>query len=160
MNPELENDETLSNVDDDDMIASDIEDNDSINGDEKLDDSDDENLDDDNTNDDYTIVRKKNYTVMTEEQIKETKNIIVKPEHRITSDCMTIFEYSSVIGIRGTHIANGSIIYTNIENLSDPRDIAKKEIDENKCPLSIVRKLGTSNNIEIWNVNEMIKPNI
>lgn len=159
MSAELENDEILSNIDEDDLITSDIEDNDSLtNDDDKPDDSDDE--DNDNTTDDYTIVRKKNYTVMTKAQINDTKNIIVKPENRITSDHMTIFEYSSVVGIRGTHISNGSIIYTDVGNLSDPREIAKKEIDENRSPLSIVRKLGTSNKIEVWNVNEMVKPNI
>jgi hypothetical protein len=157
---ELENDEVLSNIDEDDLITSDIEDNDSLNNDDdKQDESDDED-DNDDKPDDYTITRKKNYFVMTKAEINNTKNIIVKPEHRITSDHMTIFEYSSVVGIRATHISNGSIIYTDVGNLSDPREIAKKEIDLLKCPLSIVRKLGTSNKIEVWQVNEMIKPNI
>lgn len=43
------------------------------------------------------------------------------------------------------------------EGLYDPCDIAKKEIDERKCPLSISRKIS-NDAIEVWEVNEMIRP--
>ena len=38
-------------------------------------------------------------------------------------------------------------------------DEPKKEINNNMCPMSITRKLR-NNTMEIWSVNEMIKPNI
>ncbi len=93
-------------------------------------------------------------------QIPEsTEIIIVDPKNRITSEYMTLYEYSIIVGIRATHISNGSVLYTDPEGLFDPRDIAKKEISENKCPLSITRKISPKK-IEVWEVNEMIKPQL
>jgi len=89
----------------------------------------------------------------------ESTIILVKSEDRLTSEHMTNYEYSKVIGIRATHISDGSPIFTDVVNLTDPRDIAKKEINENVCPLSITRKLRNGK-IEQWTVNELIKPNI
>lgn len=93
-------------------------------------------------------------------QIPDSSEIkIVAPANRITSEYMTIYEYSMVIGTRATHISEGSVLYTDPQGLYDPRDIAKKEINENKCPLSITRKVSPTM-IEVWEVNEMIKPQI
>ncbi len=93
-------------------------------------------------------------------QIPDSSEIkIVAPNNRITSEYMTIYEYSMVVGTRATHIANGSVLYTDPQGLYDPRDIAKKEINENMCPLSITRKVSPSM-IEVWEVNEMIKPKL
>ena len=72
---------------------------------------------------------------------------------------MTTYEYSKVLGVRANHISNGAPIFTDIGHLTDPRDIAKKEINELLCPLSILRK-HRNNTAECWTVNEMIKPNI
>ena len=94
----------------------------------------------------------------TYHQIPESTEIIIIPANqRITSEYMTIYEYSMVVGTRATHIANGSTIYVDPHGLSDARDIAKKEINQNKCPLSITRKISPTK-LEIWEVNEMIKP--
>jgi DNA-directed RNA polymerase I, II, and III subunit RPABC2 len=93
-------------------------------------------------------------------QVPDSTEIkIVAPGRRTTSEYMTIYEYSMVVGTRATHISEGSILYTDPEGLFDPRDIAKKEINENKCPLSITRKVSPSM-IEVWEVNEMIKPQV
>ena len=54
-------------------------------------------------------------------------------------------------------VDDGSILYTDPQGLFDPRDIAKKEISENKCPLSVTRHVSPTA-IEVWEVNEMIKP--
>jgi len=94
----------------------------------------------------------------TYHQIPESTEInIVPPNQRITSEYMTIYEYTMVVGTRATHIENGSVLFTDPRELFDPRDIAKKEINELKCPLSITRKISPTK-IEIWMVNEMIKP--
>lgn len=82
---------------------------------------------------------------------------MVPPDRRITSEYMTIYEFAMVVGTRATHIASGSILYTDPQHLYDPRDIAKKEIAEGKCPLSITRKVSPTV-MEVWEVNEMIKP--
>lgn len=114
---------------------------------------DDEDEDDD---DEYKEVPKKRMHVY--HQVPESTEIkIVPPHRRVTSEYMTIFEFSMVVGTRATHISEGSVLYTDPQGLYDPRDIAKKEIAENKCPLSITRKVSPTM-IEIWEVNEMVKP--
>jgi len=82
---------------------------------------------------------------------------IVPADQRITSEYMTLYEYSMIIGTRATHISEGSVLYTDPQGLFDPRDIAKKEMDENKCPLSVKRQVSATM-MEVWEVNEMIKP--
>lgn len=81
---------------------------------------------------------------------------IVPSEQRVTSECMTLYEYAMVIGTRATHISEGSPLYTDATGISNAREIAIKELDEKKCPLSISRKVGTK--LEVWEVNEMTKP--
>lgn len=116
---------------------------------------DDQDEDDDDPEQEGSVPKKR---VHTYHQIPESTEIrIVHPSKRLTSEYMTIYEYSMVIGTRATHIANGSILYTDPQGLYDPRDIAKKEINENQCPLSITRKVSSST-VEVWEVNEMIKP--
>lgn len=91
-------------------------------------------------------------------QVPESTEIKIVPAHRrVTSEYMTTFEYAMIVGTRATHISEGSVLYTDPQGLYDPRDIAKKEMAENKCPLSITRKVSPTM-IEIWEVNEMVKP--
>lgn len=119
------------------------------------DDDEDEHEDDDENDNNNRIMPKKKHQY---HQMKESEDIhIVHPSRRVTSEYMTLYEYSMVVGIRATHISNGSVLYTEPDGLYDPRDIAKKEINENKCPLSITRKVSPTI-IEVWEVNEMIKP--
>lgn len=115
---------------------------------------DDDEIDDDIDIDEDKIKKNKLFKIGRK---MDKKTVIVKPQNRITSEIMTSYEYSQIVGTRATHIANGSVIFTNVENLTDPRDIAQKEIKEQKCPLSIIRKLRNGD-IEIWTVNEMTKP--
>ncbi len=116
----------------------------------------DDGYDEDDDPDVDRVMRRKKHHVY--HQIPEsTEIVIVDPSNRITSEYMTLYEYSIVVGTRATHIANGSVLYTDPEGLFDPRDIAKKEINENKCPLSVTRKISPTK-IEVWEVNEMIKP--
>lgn len=113
--------------------------------------------DDDDEDDSAEVAPPKKRTHVYHQVPDSTKITIVAPDRRITSEYMTIYEYSMVVGTRATHISEGSILYTDPQGLYDPRDIAKKEINENKCPLSLTRKVSPSQ-IELWEVNEMIKP--
>lgn len=79
---------------------------------------------------------------------------IVNKNDRITSNIMTRFEWSEIIGIRACHIQNGGPIYTEIGLLKDPYMIAIKELQDRKCPLKIIRKVGY-NSEEHWSCNEM-----
>lgn len=54
---------------------------------------------------------------------------------------ITKYEKARIIGVRATHIANGSKICTDIGNLTDPLQIAMKEFDEGTIPISIKRTL-------------------
>lgn len=129
------------------------------NGDEEDEEDDEEDDDDDDTNDDVErrIPKKRNHVY---HQIPDSTEIkIIAPENRLTSEYMTIYEYSMIVGTRATHIANGSVLYTDAQGLYDPREIAKKEIAENRCPLLVTRRIS-STAVEVWEVNEMIKPQL
>lgn len=78
---------------------------------------------------------------------------IVAPEDRITSEVMSKYEYAEVVGIRAKHIESGGTIFVDAGSESDPIKIAKKEIAERKCPLSIIRMVG--NTAEIYSINEL-----
>lgn len=86
-----------------------------------------------------------------------TEIVYVLPEDRITSEVMTKFEYCEVISIRAKQIENGASSFTDIGDLTDPIEIAKKEIADKKCPLDIIR-MKTDKIAERWHVNEMAIP--
>ena len=87
-----------------------------------------------------------------------TEIIYKLPEDRITSEVMTKYELAEVISIRARQLElNNNIVFVDVDNLTNPLDIAKKEILEKKCPLSIVRMI-TNNIAEKWHVNEMAIP--
>lgn len=118
--------------------------------DEDIDEGDDDDHDGDEI--DGIYIKKTQVHAVKE----ESEVTIVAPEQRVTSEYMTMYEYAMVIGTRATHISEGAPIYVDTTGLSNARDIAIKEIDEKKCPLSISRKVARQ--IEIWEVNEMTKP--
>jgi DNA-directed RNA polymerase subunit K/omega len=84
---------------------------------------------------------------------------IIKNDEKITSNILTIYEITELIGIRATQIANGAPIFTDIEYISDPIEMAKKEIINNKCPLYVKRYIGLDK-YELWDPNTMIKPKL
>lgn len=86
------------------------------------------------------------------------KNIIIVPsEYRITSEVITKFEFTSVTSNRGKQIENGSKVFVDIGDETDPIVMAELEIKMKQCPLSI-RRLISTNIAEIWEVNEMMIP--
>lgn len=84
---------------------------------------------------------------------------IIKNENKITSNILTIYELTELIGIRATQISNGSPVFIDIEHINDPIEMAKKEIINNKCPLYIKRYIGLDK-YELWDPNEMVKPKL
>jgi DNA-directed RNA polymerase subunit K/omega len=84
------------------------------------------------------------------------EKIIVPPEERVTSHIMQSFEEVEVLARRAKQIAEGSPIYTDYEGLTEAAHIAKKELLDKKCPLSVMRQIKTNPPIfECWEVNEM-----
>ena len=82
---------------------------------------------------------------------------IIAPEKRKTSDIMTTLEYSAVVSKRAQQIEDGSTVYINADGVTDAIRIAKLEIEQRKCPLSIRRDYN-SFMAEIWDVNELGVP--
>jgi DNA-directed RNA polymerase I, II, and III subunit RPABC2 len=83
-------------------------------------------------------------------------------EYRITSDCLNYPEFVNLIGVRTTHISAGAVPYVNIDGMTDPREMALKEMMEGKCPFLIKRYITNTSSstpkiiFELWNPNEMI----
>ncbi len=98
------------------------------------------------------------------DESKRENRIIVKvskKEDRKTSNYMSLFEMSAILGIRAQQIENGDICYVDIGDLTDSISIAKKELRERMCPASIEREIQRKDNIstvEIWEANELINP--
>ena len=91
----------------------------------------------------------------------ETKTLYVHPDERITSEVMTEFEYNHIVGLRAQQLVNELKSFTEINDLSDPIEIAKLEIANKRCPLSIRRIRTTLDGrdiAELWDVNEMSAP--
>jgi DNA-directed RNA polymerase I, II, and III subunit RPABC2 len=113
---------------------------------------DDDELDDLATNSKITFI--------DNELENESKiQFIIKSDDKITSNILTIYEMTELIGIRATQISQGAPVFVDIEYISDPIEMAKKEIINNKCPLYIKRYIGLDR-YELWDPNIMIKPKI
>ena len=111
----------------------------------------------DNINEEYELSDNK-LTFIDNELENESKiQFIIKNDNKLTSNILTIYEITELIGIRATQISQGSPVFIDIEYLSDPIEMAKKEIINNKCPLYIKRYIGLDR-YELWDPNIMIKP--
>ena len=83
--------------------------------------------------------------------------VIVPSSYRKTSEVITKFEFTDVVSNRAKQIENGSPIFVDIKDETDPIAMAELEIRLKRCPLSI-RRLISNNIAEIWEVNEMMIP--
>jgi DNA-directed RNA polymerase I, II, and III subunit RPABC2 len=131
-----------------------------------LDDEKKANNDDD---DDDPIERDSDYEDGSddEHEIDENENLadsnysriikIVPSDMRQTSNVMMEYEYSDTIGIRATQIENGAPVYTDIGELTNPLEIAAKEMFDRRCPLFIKRYIDETT-AEHWNCREMAFP--
>lgn len=83
------------------------------------------------------------------------ERIFVHPDNRITDSMMNDFEITAVINERAKQIENdaGNLCFTDTTGLSDPIEMAKKELLDKKCPLDLLRPVGPY--WERWHVNEM-----
>jgi DNA-directed RNA polymerases I, II, and III subunit RPABC2 len=97
--------------------------------------------------------------------VKAHERIIITGDDRITTSKMSMFEITELISIRGEHISKFADCYVSINGLSDPMDMAKRELMARKCPLVIHRHIGdmTVNGelqlyYELWYPNEMQFP--
>jgi DNA-directed RNA polymerase I, II, and III subunit RPABC2 len=137
---------------------------DSESEDEKIDESADlPDLDDDDVSTTDTIKTTTDPIIISSKERYEfkptisTEIVFVSPENRITSEFMTRFECTEITSHRAKQIENGCECFTDVSNLSDPLEMARKELNDRRCPLDIVRML-TDRVAERWHANEMVIP--
>jgi DNA-directed RNA polymerase I, II, and III subunit RPABC2 len=83
---------------------------------------------------------------------KET--VYLTANNRRTSENMSQFEYTEIIGQRAKQIELGGPCFTTTDGISDPIKKAEKEMRDRKCPIDIVRHLSAYV-AERWHANEM-----
>ena len=84
---------------------------------------------------------------------------IVRDEDRITSNIIQWSEAVEAIGIRASQIESGSSIFTDVDGLDDPIEMAKKEFYDRQSPLILERPLNPERSVvEQWKVREMDFP--
>jgi DNA-directed RNA polymerase subunit K/omega len=83
--------------------------------------------------------------------------IIIHPDNRITSEIMTKFERTEVISIRSRQIENGGNCFVSVDDLTDPIEMAIREMQQKRCPCDILRA-RTDKIYERWHVNELANP--
>mgnify|MGYP003950804221 CR=1 FL=1 len=84
---------------------------------------------------------------------------VIPNNERMTSEKLTSYEIAEIINFRAVNISQGGCVYTNVEGIDNPIDMAKKELIDRKCPLYIKRSVGCNENgnlIEKWSPNECI----
>ena len=81
---------------------------------------------------------------------------IVRPEDRIMVDRMTKFERARILGARATQIENMAPLHVSRGGLTDPLEIARKELNARKIPFTLRRYL-TPTLAEEWSSAELIQ---
>jgi DNA-directed RNA polymerases I, II, and III subunit RPABC2 len=118
----------------------------------------DQGVDEEDLDDKKEIIRIDPNTRLSEyyEYVPEIHKqiIFISPENRKTSEIMTKFEYTDIISQRAKQIEKGSAVFTDVGDLTDPIQIAEKELRDKRCPLDIVRMI-TDYTAERWHANEM-----
>jgi len=76
---------------------------------------------------------------------------------RITTRYMTKYERARILGTRALQISMNAPLRVDPEGMTDPLDIAMKELMEKKIPFTI-RRFLPDGSYEDWNVDELIVP--
>ena len=70
------------------------------------------------------------------------KIMIVQNDERITSNILQRYEIAQIIAGRARQIEKNTRVFTDCSGLTDPIEMAKKELYDRKCPLFIHRYVG------------------
>jgi DNA-directed RNA polymerases I, II, and III subunit RPABC2 len=76
-------------------------------------------------------------------------------EERISSNRLTRFERSGLLGRRAVQIDNDAPIFVDIDGETSSYEIALKELMEKKIPLNVERILPNGD-WEIWTIDELV----
>lgn len=72
-----------------------------------------------------------------------------------TTNYITKYEKAKIIGFRAQQLSKGAVPSIDIGEEYNPYNIALMELEQNKLPLMIKRKLPNGN-VEYWKTNELI----
>lgn len=84
---------------------------------------------------------------------------VVAPLDRATSERMSLFEVSRVLGDRARHIDNKARPNVDTKNCTSSLEIAYMELMQKRIPFSIIRKVGKGW-VEVWRCKEMTIPKL
>lgn len=144
--------------------------------DEEKEEDEEENTDDENKNvddneSDIETLAESHHSTFRESKIYDendfvlsstlVKNIMFnKPEDRITDGELSQAEMTKAIGIRTSQIKDFNNCLVNIDGLTDPNEMAIKELLEGKSPLKLARYVRTDEKgieyYDSWLVNELV----
>lgn len=89
--------------------------------------------------------------------------VIVKPENMRTSSTMSLFEMTEHNSIRATQISQWNNCMVDTTGLSDPIEMAKRELMMRRSPMTLRRHVGdrvvngkVESYIECWSPNDMV----
>lgn len=83
-----------------------------------------------------------------------TKDYKTIKTYNTTSNRLSKFERTAIIGIRATQLSNGSMPMIDVTGVSDVIEIAEAELRQKKTPFIIVRDLNIRK--EYWKIEDMI----
>lgn len=92
---------------------------------------------------------------MNSEIITYNDTIII--ENRVSFKFLTIYEKTSIIGLRKQQLVNGANSYLSqkeLENISSLQEIVYKEFELNKLPFMICRTMPNGKK-EYWKLEEL-----
>uniref|UniRef100_A0A7E4ZZD5 RPB6 homolog n=1 Tax=Panagrellus redivivus TaxID=6233 RepID=A0A7E4ZZD5_PANRE len=78
----------------------------------------------------------------------------VPAENRVTTPFMTKYERARILGTRALQIAMGAPVMVELEGETDPLEIARKELKEQKIPI-IIRRYLPDGSFEDWEIDEL-----
>ena len=78
-------------------------------------------------------------------------------EARVTTRYMTKYERARVLGTRALQISMNAPLMVDPEGLTDPLDIAMKELLDKKIPFT-VRRFMPDGTYEDWKIQDLIIP--
>jgi hypothetical protein len=87
-----------------------------------------------------------------------TYNKSIKTENRKSINFLTIYEKTSIIGLRKQQLVNGANSYLTkkeLEDISNIEDIVQKELEMNKLPFMLCRTMPNGDK-EYWKLEELL----
>jgi hypothetical protein len=160
--------EADAEVDADDDAEAEADDAEVDDADAEADDAEADDADEDadatyiNADDDgYAVKQKFDIMDMMQADVASREVIVVGNDQRVTSHVLSKTEITEALSIRCAQIQKNPIVFVDITGIDDPIIMAKKEINERKCPLILRRLLGRfkgKDYYEYWDINEMTRP--